>query len=118
MTTQAQPRLAHINIFTPKPGMMEQFIVAQLEGIPALGEIPGSLGSWFYRANDDQHAILIGIFESEASHRRFMETPAFQQHRERLRPLLDGAAPGYYTLVYSRDGASATEGLASAAAPT
>jgi quinol monooxygenase YgiN len=116
MIAQVQSRLAHINIFTPKPGTMEQFIASQIQGLPAFGEIPGSLGSWLYRANNDQHAILIALFESEAAHRRFMETPAFQQHRERLRPLLDGTAPGYYTLVYSRDSAPANEGSASAAA--
>jgi quinol monooxygenase YgiN len=116
MTAHVQSQLAHINIFTPKAGMMEQFIAAQLEGVPALGEIPGARGSWLYRANDDGHAILIALFESEAAHRRFMETPAFQQHRDRLRPLLDGTAPGFYTLVYTRDGAPATEAVASAAA--
>jgi quinol monooxygenase YgiN len=116
MPTQKPGQLAHINIFTPKPGMMDEFINAQLQGLPTLGDIPGSRGSLFYRARDDSHAILIGLFEDEASHRRFMETQAFQRHRERLMPLLEGTRPGFYTLTYFRDGASEQESLTTAGA--
>jgi len=99
------PSLAHINIFTPKPGQMEEFITLQLNGIPLL-TVPGSRGSRMYRSKDDQRAILIAFFDDEAAHRRFMETEAFQRHRERLLPLLENTTPGYFTLVYSREGAS------------
>ncbi|HET7086053.1 MAG TPA: antibiotic biosynthesis monooxygenase family protein [Rhizomicrobium sp.] len=98
------PSLAHINIFTPKPGLMEEFIAVQLKGLPAL-TVPGSQGSRLYRAKDDKRAILIAFFEDEAAHRKFLETPAFQRHRERLLPLLENATPGYFTLAYSRDSA-------------
>ncbi len=94
---------AHINIFTPKPGMMETFIQTQLSGLSTLGDIPGSRGSRLYRAADDKAAILIGFFESEEAHARFSESPAFLLHREKLRPLLEGVSPGYYTLVRAVD---------------
>jgi heme-degrading monooxygenase HmoA len=116
MPTQKPGQLAHINIFTPKPGRMDDFINAQLQGLPTLGDIPGSQGSLFYRANDDSHAILIALFEDEASHRRFMETPAFHRHRERLMPLLEGTRPGFYTLTYSREDAPERDKLTIAGA--
>ena len=102
MTTSIQ-QFAHINIFAPKPGMLEQFITTWLQGVSSLGDIPGSRGSRLYRANDDRNAILISFFDSEAAHRRFRETPAFHQLRQRLLPLLEGTAPGYYSLIHSQD---------------
>jgi quinol monooxygenase YgiN len=102
MTTQTRGPVALINVFTPKPGMMDAFIAAQLDGLPALGQIAGSLSSRLYRAADDRNAILIGFFEDEDAQRRFAESAAFQAHRQRLLPLLEGASPGFYTLVYAR----------------
>ena len=96
--------LAHINIFTPKPGLMDEFIAVQRQVLPTLA-VPGLRGSQLYRAKDDQRAILVAFFEDEAAHRRFMESPDFQRHRERLLPLLENTTPGYFTLVYSRDSA-------------
>jgi heme-degrading monooxygenase HmoA len=103
MTTTTQGQLAHINIFTPRPGMIDEFVATQLKGLPALGDIPGLLGSRLYRATDDRNLIAVALFESEEAHRRFMETPAFKQHRQHLLPLLEGTSPGYYTLIYARD---------------
>ena len=105
--------LAHINIFTPKPGSMDEFIAVQLQALPALA-VPGSSGSRLYRAKDGRRAILIAFFTDEAAHRRFMEAPAFQRHRERLLPLLEDTTPGYFTLVYSRDNGSQDEEISSA----
>lgn len=102
MTTFQHP-FAHINVFTPKPGMMETFIQTQLAGLPSLGDIPGSKGSRLYRAQDDKAAILIAFFESKEAHARFSESPAFLQHRQNLLPLLEGTSPGYYTLVRAED---------------
>ena len=100
---QSRQQFAHINVFTPRPGLMEDFVIAHLEGLPGFGDVPGSRGSRLYRANDDRNLILISFFENEAAHTRFTETPAFQQHRTRLRPFLEGTAPNYYTLIHSED---------------
>ena len=101
MTRLKPSQLAHINVFTPKPGLMDEFMALQLRGLPALADVAGSRGSWLFRACDDQDAVLIALFDDEASHRRFMQTPAFQQHRERLLPLLKSTGPAYYTLAYA-----------------
>src|SRR5258708_12616027 len=97
MPTLQPGQLAHINIFTPKPGMMDDFINAQLQGLPTFGEIPGSRGSLFYRAKDDSHVILISLFEDEAAHRRFMDTPALHHHPHPLLQPLETPQPVYST---------------------
>ncbi|HEY4081177.1 MAG TPA: antibiotic biosynthesis monooxygenase family protein [Burkholderiaceae bacterium] len=98
-----QHEFAHINIFTPKPGMMEAFIQTQIEGLPGLGDVPGLKGSRLYRASDDKAAIQLAFFESEEAHARFRASPAFLQHRDKLLPLLEGTSPGYYQLVRAVD---------------
>lgn len=103
MTFSKQDRLVLLNVFRPKPGMMEAFIEGQLGGLPRFGHVAGLVRSHLYRAHDDRDAILVSEWESEAAQRVFAETPAFHEHRARLQPLLDGASPGLYTLVYERN---------------
>lgn len=100
MTKLKPSQLAHINVFTPKPGLMDEFMAVQLRGLPGLADVAGSRGSWLFRACDDRDAVLVALFDDEAAHRRFMQTPQFQQHRERLLPLLQSTGPAYYTLAY------------------
>ena len=109
MSTLKPSQLAHINVFTPKAGLMDEFMAVQLRGLPGLGPVSGSRGSWLFRAADDRDAILIALFDDEASHRRFMQSPAFQPHRERLLPLLQSTGPAYYTLAYVGQGADTPE---------
>lgn len=103
MTSSKQDRLVLMNVFRPKPGMMEAFIEGQLEGLPGFGHVPGLIRSHLYRANDDRDAVLVSEWESEAAQRLFAESPAFHEHRARLQPLLDGASPAFYTLAYERN---------------
>jgi quinol monooxygenase YgiN len=107
MTKLKPSQLAHINVFTPKPGLMDEFMAVQLRGLPGLADVAGSRGSWLFRACDDGDVILVALFDDEASHKRFMQTPAFQEHRERLLPLLQRTGPAYYTLAYVGRGADA-----------
>lgn len=116
MTKLKPSQLAHINVFTPKPGLMDEFMAVQLRGLPALGEVAGSRGSWLFRACDDRDAVLVALFDEEASHQRFMQTPAFKEHRERLLPLLKSTGPAYYTLAYVGRGAEAPAAPAEAEA--
>ena len=116
MQNPQKGQLAHINVFTPKPGMLDEFIATQLDGASTLGEIPGFRGSRLYRATDGSHAIQIAYFDDEGAHRRFMQTPEFQRQRQKLLPLLEGANPGFYTLVSVRDEGPNAESLAIAGA--
>jgi hypothetical protein len=94
--------LIHINIFTPKPGRLDDFISSQLEGRANLGEIRGLTTSRLYRAEDGSCAILVAGFDSVEVHEEFKKGPAFQAERARLAPLLDGVQPAFYRLIYDR----------------
>jgi heme-degrading monooxygenase HmoA len=95
--------LFHINVFTPKPGRLDDFIMAQREGVARLGEIRGLSESRFYRAEDGSRAILIAGFDSVEAHRAFLNSAAFQAERARLLPLIESTEPGFYRLIHDRN---------------
>lgn len=95
--------LFNINIFTPKPGRLDDFIRAQLDGVPRLGEIPGLTESRVFRAEDASRAIIMAGFASVDAHREFQNGAAFQEERARLRPLIEATQAGFYRLVHERD---------------
>ena len=94
--------LFHINGFTPKPGRLDDFITAQLEGVPRLGEIRGLNESRFYRAEDGSRAMILAGFDSVEAHRAFQNSAAFQTERARLLPLIESTEPGFYRLIHNR----------------
>ena len=96
--------LVHINILTPKPGRLDDFIASQLEGRPNLGQIRGLTTSRLYRAEDGSRAIVVAGFESIEAYDDFKQGPAFQAERARLAPLLEGVQPAFYRLIYERLG--------------
>jgi heme-degrading monooxygenase HmoA len=96
--------LVHINILTPKPGRIDDFISSQLEGRPSLGQIRGLSTSRLYRAEDGSRAIVVAGFDSVEAYEEFQKGPAFQAERARLKPLLEGVQPAFYRLIYDRSG--------------
>ena len=94
----------NINIFTPKPGLLDEFIKAQLAGAARLGDVPGLTESRLYRAEDGLRAILVARLESAEAHRDFQNSEAFKEQRTRLLPLLAEAQPGFYRLIHERKG--------------
>jgi len=95
--------LVSITIFTPEPEHFGAFLDVQLESLPRLGQLAGSLGAQFYAAKDGRRAILVSQFRDEEHLGEFQRTEAFLAHRDRLRPMLQGAETGLYHLVYERD---------------
>jgi heme-degrading monooxygenase HmoA len=95
--------LFNINIFTPKPGRLDDFIGAQLDAVPRLGEISGLTQSRWFRAEDGSRAIIMAGFESVDAHREFQNSAAFQDVRARLRPLIETNQAGFFRLIYERD---------------
>jgi heme-degrading monooxygenase HmoA len=95
--------LFNINIFTPKPGRLDDFIGAQLDAVPRLGDISGLSESRLFRAEDGSRAILMACFASVEAHREFQNGAAFQEERAKLRPLLEATQAGFYRLVHERD---------------
>jgi len=103
MCALASKSLFHINIFTPKASRLDDFIAAQLEGIPRLGVIGGLNTSRLYRAEDGSRAIVVAGFDSIEAYQEFQNSAAFQAERRRLQPLLDHVQPAFYRLVHERD---------------
>jgi len=94
--------LFHFNIFTPKPGRIDDFIAAQLEGASRLGQIPGLNESRLYRAEDGSRAIVVAGFDSVETFKQFQHGAMFQAERARLQPFLEGAQPAFYRLIHER----------------
>jgi heme-degrading monooxygenase HmoA len=102
MSSLTSKPLIHINIFTPKPGRVDDFITSQLEGRPRLGTIRGLNTSRLYRAEDGSRVIVVAEFDSIEAHQEFQKDAAFQAERARLQPLLEGVQPAFYRLIYDR----------------
>jgi len=94
--------LFHINVFTPKPGRLDDFITVQLEGVTRLGEVRGLSESRLYRAEDGSRAMIVAGFDSVEAHREFLNSAAFQAERAKLLPLIESTAPGCYRLIHDR----------------
>jgi heme-degrading monooxygenase HmoA len=97
----SQHNISVINVFTPKPGRLDDFVSLQQSTLPGMrGRVAGFQGSRFYRATDGRSAVLVSNFESEAHFKQFRESELFAAHRERLSPLLEKTDPGFYELVF------------------
>ena len=102
MPSSTDANLVSITIFTPEPEHFGAFLDLQLESLPRLGQLAESLGAQFYAARDGRRAILVSHFRDEAHLAGFQQTEAFLAHRDRLRPMLQGAETSLYNLVYER----------------
>ncbi|MGF1626108.1 MAG: putative quinol monooxygenase [Alphaproteobacteria bacterium] len=98
-----------INVFTPRPGRLEDLVAVQQAALPGFrGRVPGLLGSRFYRALDGRNAVLVSVFETPDDFQQFRGSDLFAAHRDRISPLLEGTNPGLYELVYEAgEGAAA-----------
>lgn len=103
MTFASDATLVSITIFTPKPEQFGAFLNVQLENLPRLGQLAGSLGAQFYAARDGHRAILVSHFRDEEHLGGFQRTEAFLEHRDHLRPMLENAETSLYNLVYVRE---------------
>jgi heme-degrading monooxygenase HmoA len=100
MTTRADSVVV-INVFTPKPGALEDFLATQLAALPALrAATEGARGSRLYRAQDGSQAVMVSVFDSAADFKRFSDSATFIAHRAKILPYIESAQPGRYDLVY------------------
>jgi hypothetical protein len=94
-------KLVLVNIFTPKPGKLEEFLALQTAGLPVLREgVPRARGTRLYRAEDGSKAMLLSVFDTADDYRRITESAAFLTHRQQLIGLLAGSEPTRYELIY------------------
>ncbi|PWK68443.1 antibiotic biosynthesis monooxygenase [Aminobacter sp. AP02] len=93
--------VAFVNIFTLKPGKLDDFIALQKINLErSVGNVPGWRGSRLHRSIDGNTAIMISTFDSVADHQRVHETQGFTEHIEKVAPLIESVTPGYYQVVH------------------
>ena len=102
MSSLTSKPLFHINILTPKPGRLDEFLAAQLEGVPRLGDVRGLTVSRLLRSEDGSRAIIMAGFESVEAHREFQNSAEFQAQRASLLPLVESVDAGFYRLISER----------------
>ena len=91
-----------INVFTPRPGKLDAFVetqAAELHRLTSEQAVKGWRGSRLHRALDGKTAVMVTVFDTIGDHKRWVASPAFAEHLDRTRPLIERAEPGYYQLV-------------------
>jgi heme-degrading monooxygenase HmoA len=90
-----------INIFTAKPGKLDELITVQAEELLNFkGKVvPGWISSRWHRSVDNNKAIMITTFESIEFHKSWLEKADFSEHLNKIKHLIEGTEGGYYTLV-------------------
>lgn len=87
-----------LNVFTPKPGKLDELAELQMEEAQRLGPISatyGWLGNEIYRGKE-KLMILTRFAEGATG---FQETDAFKHHLERLHPMLEHVESNAVTLL-------------------
>jgi heme-degrading monooxygenase HmoA len=88
-----------INCLTVKPGMMDQFIEAQRAF--ALAGHAGLNSGRMYRSTDGRTAILVSRFASAAAQQEVLQSDAFKEHLDKLRPMVESSNPAPYEVAYA-----------------
>jgi heme-degrading monooxygenase HmoA len=90
-----------INVFTPKPDALDDFLAVQIAALPGLrAGAAGSRGSRLFRAEDDSKAVMVSVFDTAEDFKRFTESAPLAAHRAKMQQFLDRADAGHYQLVY------------------
>ena len=82
-----------INMFTPKPGQLDEFIRTQAAETVRLGDAArrmGWIGNRIYRTQDGRAAVVVTMFESAAAQNRWAASNLFAEHRRLIEPMLEG----------------------------
>ena len=89
-----------INVFTPKPNALDDFLAVQIAALPALRAAAGARGTRLLRAEDGSKAVMVSVFDTPEDFQQFSQSAEFAAHRAKILPLLERAEPGRYQLVY------------------
>lgn len=91
-----------INVFTVKPGKLDEFVAIQTEELRTFartGRVPGWLGSRLHRSVDGNKATMITVYESIEAHKSWLEKADFSDHVSKIGHLIENAEGEYYTVV-------------------
>jgi hypothetical protein len=50
-----------INVFTPKPNALDDFLALQIEALPAIRAAAGARGTRLLRAEDGSNAVMVSV---------------------------------------------------------
>jgi heme-degrading monooxygenase HmoA len=91
-----------VNLFTPKPGMEQAFIDAQMgEYVRLLGKVEGWIGNRLGRAVDGNGQLAnVAMFDTMANYNAWRESALFVEHLDIIRPFIEKSAPGMYEVLY------------------
>lgn len=91
-----------VNLFTPKPGMTDEFVrVQSAEYVRLRGQVEGHLGNRLGKAVDGSEQLVnVALFDSLENYNKWRASALFADHMDIIRPLIEKAAPGMYTVVY------------------
>jgi heme-degrading monooxygenase HmoA len=92
-----------VNLFTPKPGMLDDFIAAQTGEYTRLeGQIKGWIGNRLGRTVDGSGQLVnVALFDSIENYNAWRDSKLFADHLDIIRPFVEKSAPGMYELLYS-----------------
>jgi heme-degrading monooxygenase HmoA len=100
MNTETKPVVV-VNVFTPKPGALDEFLALQIAALPGLrAGASGSRGSRLFRADDNSKAVMVSAFDTAEDFKRFTESAPIAAHRAKMLQFLERADAGQYQLVY------------------
>jgi len=91
-----------INRMLIKPGKMDEFVDAQRNFASNLMTKPsGLIGGRLYSSIDGKSALLVSKFESESAQEELRQSPAFKQHLNVLKEMVESASPTVYEEAYT-----------------
>jgi heme-degrading monooxygenase HmoA len=100
MSTETKPVVV-VNVFTPKPGALDEFLALQIAALPGLrAGASGSRGSRLFRADDNSKAVMVSVFDTAEDFKRFTESAPIAAHRAKMLQFLERADAGQYQMVY------------------
>lgn len=92
MSSKANDQFTLVNLFTPKPGAIDQFLQMQLDDTAQMRDnasAAGWLNNEVYRTRDGERLIVVTRFANAESQAKWTQTAQFLDHRARIAPMLD-----------------------------
>ena len=94
-----------INRLSIKPGVIDEFIEAQLTYASTLMEKPtGLIGSRLYRGLDGRTVVLVSQFESVKAQEEIFHLPSFKENLSKLQTFVESSSPAIYEEEYTTGG--------------
>ena len=90
-----------ISQVTPKPGQYDAFVTLQTAFQTRVApEIDGLLGGRLFRGDDGKTLVIMSRFRSRADLNNRTSSPRFAEHMLHVRPMIEPANPGRFTVLY------------------